>query len=46
MNDLKNLRVAIVATDGVEEPELAEPREALDQAGARTELPSSPSTAR
>jgi protease I len=38
MNDLKNLRVAILATDGVEEPELTEPRKALDQAGARTEL--------
>jgi protease I len=38
MNDLKKLRVAILATDGVEEPELTEPRKALDQAGARTEL--------
>jgi protease I len=38
MDDLKNLRVAILATDGVEEPELTEPRKALDQAGARTEL--------
>jgi protease I len=35
---LENLRVAVIATDGVEEPELAEPVRALREAGARTEL--------
>src|SRR5258705_908399 len=35
---LKNLRVAILATDGVEQVELAEPRKALDAAGAKTKL--------
>jgi protease I len=35
---LDNLRVAVIATDGVEEPELAEPVTALREAGARTEL--------
>jgi protease I len=35
---LDNLRVAVIATDGVEEPELAEPIKALRDAGARTEL--------
>ncbi|MEA2722842.1 MAG: protease [Gemmatimonadales bacterium] len=38
MKELENCRVAIIATDGVEEVELVEPRRALDQAGARTEL--------
>lgn len=37
-NDLKGKRVAILATDGVEEVELTEPREALERAGARTML--------
>lgn len=32
------LRVAILATDGVEEAELVEPRKALDEAGAETTL--------
>jgi protease I len=36
MEDLKGLRVAIVATDGFEQVELLEPRKALDQAGAQT----------
>ncbi len=36
--NLKGLRVAIFATDGVEEAELAEPRKALDEAGASTTL--------
>lgn len=36
--DLKGLRVAILATDMVEEAELVEPRKALDDAGAVTEL--------
>lgn len=35
---LEGLRVAILATDGVEESELAEPRKALDEAGAKTIL--------
>jgi len=34
--DLTGKRVAILATDGVEQVELTEPRQALDQAGART----------
>jgi protease I len=35
---LNGKRVAILATDGVEEVELVEPRKALDAAGARTSL--------
>lgn len=38
MPALDNLRIAVIATDGVEEPELAEPVRALREAGARTEL--------
>ena len=34
--DVRGKRVAILATDGVEQVELIEPRKALDQAGART----------
>jgi protease I len=37
-NDLKGKRVAILATDGVEQVELTEPRKALDDAGAETVL--------
>jgi protease I len=37
-NDIRALRVAILATDGVEEAELLEPRKALDEAGAKTTL--------
>ncbi len=37
-NKIEGLRVAILATDGVEEAELAEPRKALDEAGAKTTL--------
>ncbi|HZR59142.1 MAG TPA: type 1 glutamine amidotransferase domain-containing protein [Terriglobales bacterium] len=37
-SDIQGLRVAILATDGVEEAELVEPRKALDDAGARTTL--------
>ena len=37
-NELKGKRVAIVATDMVEQVELLEPRKALDAAGATTEL--------
>jgi len=35
-NNLSGKRVAILATDGVEQVELTEPRKALDQAGAKT----------
>lgn len=35
---LKNKRIAILATDGVEYVELAEPKKALEQAGAKTEV--------
>jgi protease I len=35
---LKGKKVAILATDGVEQVELLEPRKALDAAGARTEV--------
>lgn len=41
MSDKKNLqglRVAILATDGVEDAELKDPRKALDDAGAKTTL--------
>ena len=38
MPSLDSLRIAVIATDGVEEPELAEPVMALREAGARTEL--------
>jgi DJ-1/PfpI family len=37
-NSLNGVRVAVLATDGFEEIELAEPRRALDQAGAQTTL--------
>ena len=37
-NDLSGKRVAILATDGVEQVELTEPRKALDQAGAKTSI--------
>ena len=37
-NELKGMRVAIVATDMFEQVELLEPRKALDEAGAQTEL--------
>jgi protease I len=36
--ELNDKRVAILAADGVERVELEQPREALDQAGAHTEL--------
>jgi protease I len=35
---LQALRVAILATDGVEDAELKDPRKALDEAGAKTTL--------
>jgi protease I len=37
-NKLCGKRIAILATDGVEQVEMTEPRKALDAAGARTEL--------
>jgi protease I len=37
-NTLKNKKVAIVATNGFEEVELTQPREALEKAGAETYL--------
>lgn len=37
-NKLTGKRIAILATDGVEQVELTEPRSALDGAGARTQL--------
>jgi protease I len=37
-NKLTGLRVAILATDGFEQSELTEPRKALDEAGATTEV--------
>lgn len=38
MNDLKGKRIAVLATDGVEESELTEPVKALRNAGARVEV--------
>ncbi len=38
MNELHEMRVAIVAMDGFEESELTEPRKALQQAGARVDV--------
>src|SRR5450755_3041555 len=38
MNTLQNKRVAILATEGFEYVELVEPRKALDQAAAKTEV--------
>ena len=37
-NKLNGKRVAILATDGVEQIELTEPRKALDEAGASTQI--------
>ncbi len=36
MQNLKGIKVAILVTDGFEEVELVKPRQALDQAGAKT----------
>ena len=38
MPDLSNLKVAILVADGFEQRELVEPREALDGAGATTQI--------
>lgn len=37
-NNIQGMRVAILASDGVEDAELREPRKALEAAGARTTL--------
>jgi len=37
-DNLSGVRVAILATDGFEQSELLEPRRALDEAGARTDV--------
>ncbi|MEV6233144.1 type 1 glutamine amidotransferase domain-containing protein [Saccharopolyspora shandongensis] len=37
-NELRGRRVAILAADGVEQVELEQPRQAVEQAGAETEL--------
>jgi protease I len=37
-SNLKGKRIAILATDGFEQAELLEPRKALDEAGAQTEV--------
>jgi protease I len=37
-NDLKGKTIAILATDGVEQVELIQPKEALQDAGAKTEV--------
>ena len=37
-NDIRGLRVAVLVTDGFEQVELIEPREALDEAGAETRI--------
>ena len=37
-NEIKGMRVAILATDGVEEAELVKPRKVLDDSGATTVL--------
>ena len=44
--NLNGLKVAILVTDGFEQVELTEPRKALDQAGARTQIVSHPRTGR
>jgi len=36
--ELKGMRVAILATDGVEQVELTQPRDALETAGAQIQL--------
>jgi protease I len=38
MDELKGLKVAILVEDGFEQVELVEPRKALDQAGAETQI--------
>jgi protease I len=38
MNELKGVKVAILITDGFEQVEMVQPREALDKAGANTSI--------
>jgi deglycase len=38
VENLKGLKVAILVTDGFEQLELTEPRKALDEAGAETNM--------
>jgi protease I len=38
MDSLKDQRIAILVTKGFEQVELTEPKKALDQAGARTDI--------
>ncbi|HZQ68513.1 MAG TPA: type 1 glutamine amidotransferase domain-containing protein [Terriglobales bacterium] len=38
MSDIKGLRVAILITDGFEQVEMTQPRQALDEAGAKTSV--------
>lgn len=38
MNELKGIKVAILITDGFEQVEMVQPREALDKAGANTSI--------
>jgi protease I len=38
MDNLEGVKVAILVTDGFEQVELTEPRQALDQAGADTKV--------
>lgn len=37
-NELNGMRIAILVTDGFEQVEMTDPRKALDQAGAKTEI--------
>ena len=37
-DELKGKKIAIIATDGVEQVELEKPRQAVEEAGATTEL--------
>ncbi len=45
MNNLANIKIAILATDGFEQSELMEPKAALEQAGAQTHVVSPAETA-
>ncbi len=37
-NELRDCKIAILATDGVEQVELEQPRQAVQAAGAQTDL--------
>ena len=43
-NNLQGKTVAILATDGFEQSELMKPKQALEEAGARTQVVSPPRT--